>query len=32
MVGGMGKEVENVVWAAVALEHGTPLALVSGIG
>ena len=25
MVGGFGKEVENVVWAAVALEHDTPL-------
>ena len=32
MVGGMGKEIANVIWAAVALEHDTPLALVSGIG
>jgi len=32
MVGGMGKETMNVVWEAVALEHDTPLAFVSGIG
>ena len=24
MVGEFGKEIVNVVWAAVALEHGTP--------
>ncbi len=32
MVWGMGKETMNVVWAAVALEHDTPLTYVSGIG
>ena len=32
MVGGMGKETINVVWAVVSLEHNTPLAFVSGTG
>ena len=32
MVGGFGKEILSVVWAAVAFEHGTPSHLCRVLG